>query len=313
MIFWTTIKKELENGHNVSLLYVFESKGSSPGRQGFKMMVSNSGLLNGSIGGGLMEFNLVESAKKLARQSTAKPQIHRLIHRKNKENPSGLICSGEQTVAIYVLTQKDTPWVNAIIESEKNGILLLNESGIQFSPNQSNAEQFSTKISSTSWSLQEDLAYHPSLHIIGGGHVSLALSKIAPELDFQVFVYDDREDINTFLDNQKAKTIYVPNYKDIAQFIPQGARHYVVIMSFMFDTDLLILRELLSQKFNYLGIMGSKQKVKILFQKLKLEGISVQENSKIHAPIGLKISSQTPPEIAISILAEMIKIKNQKP
>ena len=312
MKFWKVILKELTNRHRVALLYVLISQGSSPGRQGFKMMVSQSGLLDGSIGGGMMEFNLVEIAKKLVSQTDVTPQIHRLIHRKNQADSSGLICSGEQTVAIYVLTQKDKTWVESIINSKETGILNLSERGAQFTPNQDLTEKFTTQITPNKWLIQEDLGYLPTLHIIGGGHVSLALSKLATELDFKVYVYDNRSSINTFQNNPHAETVYISNYVDIARFIPKGMRHYVVIMSFMFDTDLLILRKLLPQKFKYLGMMGSKQKVKTLLQQLSKEGISSKSLSKLNAPIGIKISSQTPAEIAVSILAEMIKIKNQK-
>jgi len=310
MTFWKKLNQELTK-NSVALLYVLSSEGSSPGRQGFKMMVSQSGLLKGSIGGGLMEFNLVELAKKLAHQTNVKPQIHRLIHRKNQKDSSGLICSGEQTVAIYVLSQKKTDWLSLILQSKGKGTLTLNEKGIRFTPYQSLTENFTSQIASTKWLNQEDLDFYPVLHIIGGGHVSLALSRLAPELNFKVLVYDDRKDINTFLENHNAETTYVPDYKDIAQFIPQGARHYVVIMSFMFDMDLLILRKLLPQKIKYLGMMGSKQKVKTLLHQLTKDGISSDKIAHLYAPIGIQISSQTPAEIAISILGEMIKVKNQ--
>ena len=309
MKFWQAIKNELQKEHPVALLYVLQSEGSSPGRQGFKMMVSARGQMDGSIGGGMMEYNMVEIAKKLVLQPDIPPQIHRLVHRKNQKDSSGLICSGEQTVAIYVLAQKDKTWVDTLLKYNQKGVLTLSEKGIQFSPYQSLTQKFNTKISPTDWLVQEDLAYHPTLHIIGGGHVSLALSQLAPALGFQVFVYDDRQDINTFTENPYAKTLQVTDYQDIAQFIPQGERHYVVIMSFMFDTDLLILRKLLPQKIKYLGMMGSKQKVKTLLYRLAQEGYA-NEINHLYAPIGLDIHSQTPAEIAVSILAQMIKIKN---
>ena len=308
MKFWKKLNAELAKGPT-ALLYVLQSIGSSPGRQGFKMMVSQKKLY-GSIGGGMMEYNLVEVAKKQILQTDTPPQIHRLIHRKNQEDSSGLICSGEQTVAIYVLSQKDKGWLNRIINANAKGVLTLTEKNIHFALNQSLTTKFTAKIAPQKWVVQEDLAYRPSLHIIGGGHVSLALSKLAPELGFQVCVYDDRKDINTFSENSIAQTIYVPDYADITQFVPQGAHHYVVIMSFMFDTDLLILRKLLPQKFKYLGMMGSQQKVKTLLHQLAKEGIPSNKINHLHAPIGIPISSQTPPEIAISILAEMIKVKN---
>ncbi len=310
MEIWLKIKCALESGNRVALLYVLESIGSSPGRQGFKMMVSQNGYLFGSIGGGMMEYNLVESCKKWLQEEQNSPILKRQIHRKNTSDSSGLICSGEQIVGIYSLGKKDLPQIDDFIQSTQNGtygILVATEKEIKLIPKATLSEKFTTNISKDRWHVQEDLGYHLVLHIIGGGHVSQALAKFAPDLGFKVIVYDDRNNLNTF--SKYAKIQLISDYESIGKYIPQGNRHYIVVMSFGYQSDLKIIQQLLPFDYKYIGLMGSKNKIRMLKKELIAQNNSNLE--KLHAPIGIQISSQTPTEIAISIMGEMILVKNK--
>ena len=95
---WQLIKDSLDKNIPVLLLYVLESKGSSPGRQGFFMAVTADGQMAGSIGGGMMEVNLVEQARALLSEAARDlaPALIEQEHRKNSDHPSGMICSGRQ-------------------------------------------------------------------------------------------------------------------------------------------------------------------------------------------------------------------------
>jgi len=118
LVTWQLIHKSLQSSIPVMLLYVLESKGSSPGRQGFFMAVNAKGEMAGSIGGGIMEHKFVEMAKEqLEKQediSTLRKQLH---DKKAAKNQSGMICSGEQTVWIYRLKEKEQPAIQNIIDS----------------------------------------------------------------------------------------------------------------------------------------------------------------------------------------------------
>ena len=314
MKFWKTIASEIENGHNLVLLYVIESSGSSPGRQGFKMAVSNSGLLAGSIGGGIMEHKLVELCKSELLKAKFDPFIKKQIHQSDiPANKSGMICSGEQTIAFFHLGKAQLSLVQKIIHANNsnNRQLVLSNSGIQIIE-ATNAFKLQIEINnSLHWQLKEQLNFLPVLHIIGGGHVSLALSKFAQETGFDVVVYDDRSRLNTMEENSFAKTIYIEDYSTINNIIPNGARTYVVIMSFGFKTDKIILKSLLKGKYKYLGMMGSRAKIDILFRELLEEGVNNNKLEKVFAPIGLPIASKTPQEIAVSILGQIVLQKNQ--
>src|SRR5688500_7501129 len=98
---WEFMLQGLRAGRKVAFLAVLHSEGSSPGRQGFKMALDAAGEMAGSIGGGIMEHKLVELARNLLSQKHEKPVLKRQVHSKAAiQNQSGMICSGEQTVAI---------------------------------------------------------------------------------------------------------------------------------------------------------------------------------------------------------------------
>lgn len=311
--FWKHTVDVIRKEGRAALMYVLQSEGSSPGRQGFKMLVAPSGELYGTIGGGIMEHKLVELCRdKLA--SKFDPFLKHQIHQNNiAKNKSGMICSGEQYVAFYYLDQNDIGWLDQLISSGK-GVLELRYQGIEFMRSVEQNEKFIlTDLSENKWNLKEDINWFPELLIVGGGHVSLALSKIASNLDFKIQTFDDRKDLNTVEQNAFSKHTYVDNYGNIDNYISSGENKYVVLMSFGYQTDKVVLRKLIDKKFKYLGMMGSKEKVKQLFKELKEEGVSQAQINKVHSPIGVQINSKTVDEIAISILAEIIQVKNQTP
>ena len=102
----------------------------------------------------------------------------------------------------------------------------------------------------------------------------------------------------------------VSDYSSIEHLVSAGRDHYVVIMTFGYRTDDIALRALMKKEFAYLGLLGSRSKIEKMFDEYRHEGIAEKYLSRIHTPIGIPIKSQTPEEIAISIAAEIIKIKN---
>lgn len=311
--FWRHTVDIIRKKGRAALMYVLQSEGSSPGRQGFKMLVAPDGELYGTIGGGIMEHKLVELCKDKLKDRFD-PFLKHQIHQNNiPKNKSGMICSGEQYVAFYYLDENDLVWLDQLIASEK-GVLELRYQAIEFKPSVEQNEKFIlTDLSENNWSIKEDINWFPELLIVGGGHVSLALSKIASNLDFKIRTFDDREGLNTVEKNAFSEHTYVDSYENIDNYISSGEHKYVVLMSFGYQTDKIVLRKLIDKEFKYLGMMGSKEKVKQLFKELKEEGVSQDQINKVHSPIGVQIASKTVEEIAISILAEIIQVKNQPP
>ncbi|UEG49814.1 XdhC family protein [Ferruginibacter lapsinanis] len=316
---WLFIQQSLQQNIEVMLLYVLESKGSSPGRQGFMMAVNAVGEMSGSMGGGIMEHKFVEMAKerlKLEGVSHEEATIKKQVHSKSaKRDQSGMICSGEQTIFLYTIQQKDIRYIDNLISSlqqNKNGTFELSQDGISFST-AIPAQNFYFKLQNEfDFLYQEKTGYKNHLHIIGAGHCSLALSQIMSTMDFYIHLYDDRQELNTFEQNDfvHAKTI-VEDYTKLSEIISSGANIYVVVMTVGYRTDKVVVETLAGRQFGYFGLLGSRTKIATLFKEFEAEGLSDEVLKNIYAPIGLPIKSQTTEEIAVSIAAEIIHVKNQ--
>ncbi len=311
--FWQSILSEFQSNRKVALLYVVQSSGSSPGRQGFKMAVMENGSMKGSIGGGVMEHKLVELAKEKLLKKEDFVLLKKQVHSDSvAENKSGMICSGEQTICMLLVDNALETTVKGIInniEQEENQCLKLSSKGIELIENQSSLNPFSFIHKNEKWEYLEYLNFKNAIHIIGSGHVGLALTRQMKWLGFHVKVYDDRAKLNTFEANQFADEKIIIDYDNIASQI-SGENDFVVLVSFGYRTDKKILEQLVGKPFRYLGMMGSKSKTNTLMEALKSEGFDEKHLANIHAPIGIDIQSKTPEEIAVSIAAQIIGVKN---
>ena len=188
---------------------------------------------------------------------------------------------------------------------------MLFRSGLFFSGAIPATDFYFSMQSENDWEYVEKTGYKNQLFIIGGGHCSLAFSKLMRGMDFYITVYEEREGLNTLEKNEFANEIIIADdYTALANLIPSGPNQYVVIMTFGYRTDDIALRALLDKQFKYLGVLGSKKKMEKLFDDYRADGIAEEVLQRIHTPIGIAINSQTPEEIAVSIAAEIIKVKN---
>ncbi len=315
LILWKFIDEQLSLNKPVILMCVVQSSGSSPGRQGFKMAVARNDMV-GSIGGGIMEHKFVDLAKEKLQQAASISFIKKQFHQKSAAgDQSGMICSGEQTVLIYRLGEKKLPVIQRIIstlENNRSGLLNISFSDIDFTDGIIPHDGFHFEMKSENdFIYAESLGYKNHLYIIGGGHCALALSKLMSGMDFYIHLFEEREELNTMVANGFVHEKKIVNdYTELATLIPEGESHYVTVMTFGYRTDDTAVRALVNKNFRYLGVLGSESKIKQLFGEWRADGISAQWLNKIHSPIGIQIKSETPEEIAVSIAAQIIKIKN---
>ena len=322
--FWQFIHHRLQKDEALILLVVAQSSGSSPGRAGYKMAIASDGEISGSIGGGVMEVNLVERARSMFSESDAKATANfstfmvEQVHQRNADNPSGMICSGRQTVMCVCLSARDLATVETLVERlQKHDPVVFEISNLRFQIVE-NAENtlrhYFSKSSDNEFSYQEKLGPENELVIIGGGHCALALSELMSRLDFRISIFDDRTDLNTIAKNEFADEVtIVDRYENITDHVAPGKNTYVAVMTLGYNSDAVVIRQLADRDFKYFGVLGSKAKMATLMRELRAEGLSEQRLSRIRTPIGLPINSQKPEEIAISIAAEIISVKNAEP
>lgn len=314
MKHWQFIKEKLEQKRTVYLMIVIHHKGSSPGRQGFKMVVADDNEIYGSIGGGVMEYNLVEFCKEHLKGSKPRSFVKRQIHKGTIVDGSGMICSGEQTVIFYPLNESHLRTIDEILTiyaNNKNGVLVISPSKFLFSADKKLESRYNyTHLDEKDWSFSELLNLKNVAYIVGGGHVALATTKLLHQLGFYVVLFDNRSHLNTFEENKFVDEKQIIDYNDIADHIPENKMNFVAIMTNKYTDDKLSLSKIVRNNYKYIGVLGSKAKLELMFEVLQKEGYTKQELSRVHAPIGLNISSQTPEEIAVSIAAQMVAIKN---
>jgi xanthine dehydrogenase accessory factor len=157
--------------------------------------------------------------------------------------------------------------------------------------------------------LIEPLQSGSSLIIFGGGHCGVALSWLASWVGFDVTVYDNRPEWATTQKHPGATKTLCGTYDDVLSTITPSPDAFAVIMTHGHHHDGIVLRQLLNLPLKYLGMIGSAKKVHELFHDLEKEGMTQEQLKRVHAPIGIPIGSHTPEEIAVSIVAEMISVK----
>ena len=270
----------------------------------------------GSIGGGVMEVRLVEQAKVKSKKAKGKIDAEAIqqVHREKSLNFSGMICSGKQTVIFFRLNSLYLKTVQKIVRTLKTHqpkVLQITQDNFQLVENQSDDFKFERR-GENDFLFAEKLGFKNKLFIVGGGHCALALSEIMSKMDFYITLFDDRPNLNTLAKNKfiHAKQI-IESYEKIDEFIPAGANHFVVVMTLGYKTDEIVIRRLLDKNFKYFGVLGSRAKMAKLLKDLKKEGFSQEKLNQIRTPIGLPINSRTPEEIAVSIAAEIIAVKNK--
>lgn len=156
----------------------------------------------------------------------------------------------------------------------------------------------------------EPIMQNNRLYIFGAGHVGKAIVKYARDLDYEIFVIDDRPDI---FDNWEAGDYnkMIVNFTEVLPKLPFNDSTFIVIATYEHGIDREILAHCIKQPHAYLGMIGSKRKIDITVKMMTSSSIASKEQlNKVKMPIGVEINAEDHNEIAISIVAELIKIKN---
>ncbi|WP_134702809.1 XdhC family protein [Ammoniphilus sp. YIM 78166] len=155
--------------------------------------------------------------------------------------------------------------------------------------------------------------YPPPLHLIvaGAGHVAKPVVQIAKMLGFFVTVICDRPQYANEEQFPLADEVICKEYMDYFSNPTRSAKKYILLVTRGHQFDVMILRELMSKSASYIGMIGSRRRISGVFSQLKAERPE-ESFDHIFAPVGLDIGAQTPEEIAVSIMAEILKVKNEK-
>ena len=158
----------------------------------------------------------------------------------------------------------------------------------------------------------EPLEATPHLYVIGAGHVGYHLGRLAHTIGFRTHVLDDREKFASQERFPEAQDVIVDTIPDWLHRADLPSNAYVVVVTRGHTHDLDAMRALAARDLRYLGLIGSKAKVKRIYDVLLAEGMPAECLRRVHAPVGLDIGAVSPEEIAIAILAELIAVRRGK-
>jgi xanthine dehydrogenase accessory factor len=150
------------------------------------------------------------------------------------------------------------------------------------------------------------------LYIFGGGHVSAQIIPLASRVGFKVEVIDDRPEFADPAKFPDAAKVHQFPFEGVLGEIPVDESSYLVIVTRGHIHDKTVLEQCLRTKAKYIGMIGSRRKKAMIYEKLLEEGFTKSDLDRVHAPIGLDIGAETPEEIAVSIVAELIQVRAGK-
>lgn len=150
----------------------------------------------------------------------------------------------------------------------------------------------------------------PHLIIFGGGHCGHPLARISRQIGFQYTLIEDRPEFAGEDRFPDANQIIIGDIEQVSNDLETTEADYIAIVTRNHELDFLTLKHILKKPARYIGLIGSKSKRQKIIKRLKSEGFGTKEIERIHTPIGIEIKAETPEEIAISILAEIILVKN---
>jgi xanthine dehydrogenase accessory factor len=334
------ICEHLDAGMPLILGSIVASEGSSPRHGGAKMVVDEGGLVCGTIGGGLLEAQAIDASRKALRDR--KPRLMDFDLEGTDASSKDMICGGTARVLLDLVEPgpESTDFFSALRRltgegrdfyaltvldgsdagTRLRGRSLLMRDGTVKGTYPWTAGQLETlrselhNVSSTDVMSMDDveIVIDPirrvrTMYCFGAGHVAVPTARLAATVGFSVVVVDDRDDFasaDRFPD--AASIVITDNFVKALDGLPIDADSFVVIVTRGHRYDREVLEQALKTSAGYIGMIGSRRKRDTLYAALIKGGITQAQLDRVHSPIGLAIHAETPEEIAVSIVGEMI-------
>ena len=319
--------RELASGSGpVALVTVARVSGSAPRHSGSRMAVRPDGSIAGTVGGGKPEARAREAA--LACLATGRASAIQVEMTGTEATGVDLICGGVAEMWIELVADRsfyaaavaavDGGEAVVIVASASEGcVAVLGPKGAASGSPAFDVAALSLARTSGLCAIGETdgLLYSPlepseRLLILGGGHVGLALARVAVDLGFLVTVADPRPEYSGSGRFPPAVRCLNAGFTAAVEGFPFGPSTYVVVVSPGHLGDLECARAVLGREYRYAGLIGSRRKSRMLIEELVAEGFPRDKAESLRAPIGLAIGAETPEEIAISIAAELLAVRH---
>lgn len=334
MSIYGIIKEKLDAGRQGMLATVIARTGSAPRDVGAKMFVAEDGSSYGTVGGGSLEHEVQKEAVERMNDKRA-VIVHVRMDAKTVE-AQGMICGGNVDVLIEPVTREYSDLYGrlAVMETRgRMGVIVtgtgpeaysktlvednLAVSGDPVGERQADRylqylqERKTVLVDGGSYIVEPVIPRVP-LYIFGGGHISQYIVKMAKMVDFYVIVIDDREEFANQERFPDADEVRVDDFTGVFSDLPFTGEEFVVIVTRGHSHDADVLKAVLAKNTRYIGMIGSRRKVKMIFDLMRRNGFDENAISSVRAPIGLPIHAETPQEIAVSIVGQLVEVRGEK-
>jgi len=321
----------LESGQSVALVTVVAAAGSTPGKVGYKMLVFEGGRRTfGTVGGGLIEARMIEAAAEML----GRPGC-RLFHFDLGETPDDEkgICGGSIDLLLEAFDSTALPLFVELRDAAQNDAAVVSiiasdglprkmlvkgetpaepavHADVLSEVKRAMSSEAGVRVSVAGMDLFiEPLTLRPRLILFGAGHVSSHVARFAKSAHFRVTVCDDRAEYANAERFPDAEEIVVENFARVFDKLRIDDRSYLVIVTRGHQHDEIVLGQAVRTDARYIGMIGSRRKTQTLLENLRAKGVSKEGLDRVYSPIGLAIGAVTPEEIALGIVAELVKIR----
>jgi xanthine dehydrogenase accessory factor len=334
----------LEEGEDLVLTTVIGHSGSTPRSVGTQMVVRPDGAIIGTIGGGLIEFHAQKLAREVFKTGKALTETVEFTGA-DAAATDRMICGGRMEILLELIIAdpENLKELKELIVAMQRGhkgflIKLLDTSGegvrrmewclvhndtLSLGTFAGPATMISTLTCEASKANQplavtvsdkrffvEPTVLPGTVFLFGAGHVSRPVAELANIVDFQTVVVDDRQEFaNAERFPRADRVIVVPSSQQAFEGLEIDRDSYIVIVTRGHLHDKTVLEQSLKTNAGYIGMIGSRRKRDLVYQELLTKGFSPSDLERVHAPIGLAIGAETPEEIAVSIVAELIQVR----
>jgi xanthine dehydrogenase accessory factor len=327
-----------------ALATIIEASGSTPQTEGASAVFSSGGLVCGTIGGGIVEAEVQRKALRAIKRKKSSLLTFNLAHDISAENEA--ICGGRLKILVETQPEKNEAAFRALNQSlslRRTGVLAtfirrgrpkkpsaifrmwLGRDFQRKSLHRTPLSGFEAEIRRAFLSKKPFPVHEksgmlyvephfplPRLLIAGAGHIGQAVAHLGKLLDFEVNVIDDRPEYACRERFPSADRIIVSEIGEAVRRFPISSDTYIVIVTRGHARDEDALRACIKSRAGYIGMIGSRRKAGLMRGKFLRRGwAAAAEFDKIHSPIGTGINSQTVQEIAVSIAAELVSVRNQ--
>lgn len=310
--FVSALAEELAAGRSVGLATLLATRGSMPRHEGARMAVLASGAQVGTVGGGAIERLATERADAARRSGAAGIEWV-------TSGASDMACGGDALLAVRALTARDLPVLLALQDAlERDEPVTVEERWADASAPElllASADRAPGPTWDAAGATYREPVCAPSrLHVFGAGHVGAALVGLAAQVGFEVRVYDDRPELARGASLPAAASVACGPFDELAAAAQIGPRDSVVVLTHGHAHDEAVLLAVLTRDVQpaYVGCIGSRRKAALTREHLAAAGVPRERADAVHLPIGEAIGAVTPSEIAVSIVAQLVRCRAER-